>query len=137
MGFRAAALVLLLAIHPSPAPAQAAAPITLLVSQGGKEIGREVFTLSQGRGRGAPGMTLSATARYPASTATTRLTAVLEWTPEFAIAKFQLDLESPEGSTVILAAGSLRTPRPRRAGCPRQPRQRTSPPRVICATGGR
>jgi hypothetical protein len=106
MGFRAAALVLLLAFHATPAPAQAPGPTTLEVSQGGKETGREEFTLSKGRGRGAPGMTLSATARYPATTATTKLTAVLEWTPEFAIAKFQLDVESPEGSTVILAAGS-------------------------------
>jgi hypothetical protein len=106
MGLRAAALLLLLAHQPPQALAQADAPITLIVKQGGKEIGREDFTLSQGRGRGAAGSTLSATARYPASGPTTRLTAVLERTAEFAIAKFQLDVDSPSGTTVILAAGS-------------------------------
>ena len=106
MGLRAAALLLLLAHQTPPALAQAEPPVTLIVTQGGKEIGREDFTLTKGRGRGAPGTTLSATARYPATAAVTRLTAQLERTPEFAIAKFQLDVESPSGTTVILAAGS-------------------------------
>jgi len=106
MGLRAAALLLLLAHQTSPALAQADAPITLIVKQGDKEIGRENFTLTKGRGRGAAGSTLSATAGYPANAPTTRLSAVLERTAEFAIAKFQLDVESPSGTTVILAAGS-------------------------------
>lgn len=106
MAVRAAALCLLLAHQASPALAQAPAPVTLVVTQGGREIGREDFTLTPGRGRGAPGTTLSATARYPATVPTTRLTAVLERTPESAIAKFQLDVESPSGTTVILAAGT-------------------------------
>lgn len=106
MAVRAAALLLLLAHQTTPVRAQADAPVTLIVTQGGKEIGREDFTLTKGRGRGAPGTTLSATARYPATAATTRLTAQLERTPEFAIAKFQVDVESPSGTTVILAAGS-------------------------------
>jgi hypothetical protein len=102
MAVRAAALWLLLASRASPAPAQAADPIALVVTEGGKEIGREEFTLTQGRGRGAAGTTLAATARYPAAMPTTRLAALLE----SAIAKFQLDVESPGGTTVILAAGS-------------------------------
>ncbi|HEY7482410.1 MAG TPA: hypothetical protein VH680_17995 [Gemmatimonadales bacterium] len=106
MGYRAAALVLLLAHQVTPVSAQADAPITLVITEGGKEIGREDFTLVRGRGRGAPGTTLSATARYPATSPTTRLTAQLERTPEFAIAKFQLDVEAASGTTVILAAGS-------------------------------
>jgi hypothetical protein len=106
MALRAAALLLLLALQTSPALAQADAPITLIVTQGGKEIGREDFTLIKGRGRGAAGTTLSATASYPSATPTTRLTAVLERTAEFAIAKFQLDVQGPGGTTVILAAGS-------------------------------
>jgi hypothetical protein len=106
MALRAAALLLLLAHQTSPALAQAEASISLIVQQGGKEVGREDFTLTKGRGRGATGSTLSATARYPATGPTTRLTAVLERTAEFAIAKFQLDVESPSGTTVILAAGS-------------------------------
>jgi hypothetical protein len=108
MAVRAAALCLLLAHQASPALAQAAAtpPITLIVTEGGKEVGREEFTLTQGRGRGASGTTLTAMAKYPAAMPTTRLMAQLERTPESAIAKFQLDVESPSGTTVILAAGS-------------------------------
>jgi len=106
MAVRAAALCLLLAHQVSPALAQAAAPITLIVSEGPKEIGREEFTLTSGRGRGASGTTLTATAKYPATVPTTRLTALLERTPESAIAKFQLDVESSSGTTVILAAGT-------------------------------
>ncbi len=106
MAVRAAALCLLLAHQASPALAQAATPISLVITQDGREIGREDFTLTSGRGRGAPGTTLSATARYPATVPTTRLTALLERTPTSAVAKFQLDVESPSGPTVILAAGS-------------------------------
>ena len=106
MAVRAAALCLLLAHQAYPALAQAPGPVNLIVTQDGKEIGRESFTLAPGRGRGAPGTTLSATARYPATGPTTRLTALLERTPESAIAKFQLDVEGPEGTTVILAAGT-------------------------------
>jgi hypothetical protein len=106
MAVRAAALCLLLAHQVSPVLAQAAAPITLVVSEGDKEIGREEFTLTSGRGRGASGTTLTAMAKYPATMPTTRLTALLERTPESAIAKFQLDVESSSGTTVILAAGS-------------------------------
>jgi hypothetical protein len=106
MGVRAAALVLLLASPITSLVAQDGSPITLSITQGGKEIGREELTLTTGRGRGASGSTLSATARYPAVSPTKRLTVLLERTPEFAIAKFQLDVESPEGTTVILAAGS-------------------------------
>jgi hypothetical protein len=106
MAVRAAAFCLLLAHQASPALAQAAAPFTLVITQDGREIGREDFSLRPGRGRGAPGTTLSATARYPATVPTTRLTAQLERTPESAVAKFQLDVESPSGTTVILAAGT-------------------------------
>jgi hypothetical protein len=106
MAVRAAALCLLLAHQASPALAQDAAPITLVVIQNGREIGREDFSLTPGRGRGSSGTTLKATAGYPATAPTTRLTALLERTPESAIAKFQLDVDGPEGTTVILAAGS-------------------------------
>jgi hypothetical protein len=78
----------------------------LVVEQGGREIGREEFTLRQGRGRGAPGNTLLAAARYPSENPSLRLAATLERTPESALAKFQLDVDGPNGTTVILAAGS-------------------------------
>jgi hypothetical protein len=71
MGLRTAALLLLL-LNPSVLAAAQQAPATvLLVRQGGREIGREEFTLSQGRGRGAPGTTLTATAKYPPNAPTT------------------------------------------------------------------
>jgi hypothetical protein len=49
---------------------------------------------------------LSAVARYPAKNPTLRLAATLERTPESALAKFQLEVQGPNGNTVILAAGS-------------------------------
>jgi hypothetical protein len=78
----------------------------LVVMQGGQEIGREEFTLRASRGRGLPGSSLIAAARYPANGPTTRLAATLERTPDSALAKFQLDVESAGAVTVILAAGS-------------------------------
>jgi hypothetical protein len=77
----------------------------LVIEQGGKEIGREEFTLRQGR-RGALGSSLIATARYPATNPTLKLAAALERTPEGALAKFQLEVDGPNGTMVILAAGS-------------------------------
>ena len=100
------AAVLLLLVPAGQALGQEASPTKLVIQQGGKEIGREEFTLQPGRGRGAPGSSLHATARYPASNPTQRLAATLERTPESSLAKFQLEVEGPNGPTVILAAGS-------------------------------
>src|SRR5919112_1504129 len=101
---RLAAVLLMLA---PAAQTWAQEPTTkLVIHQAGREIGREEFTLTQGRGRGAPGSSLHATASYPTNNPTLRLGAVLERTPESALAKFQLDVEGPGGPTVILAAGS-------------------------------
>jgi hypothetical protein len=47
-----------------------------------------------------------AVSRYPAANPLLKVAATLERTPEFALAKFQLDVEGPNGTTVILAAGS-------------------------------
>lgn len=100
------AAVLLLLCPLGHALAQEGAEIKLVIQQGGREIGREEFSLTGGRGRGAPGTTLRANARYPANNPTLRLAATLERTNESALAKFQLDVEGPKGTTVILAAGS-------------------------------
>jgi hypothetical protein len=99
-------VLLLLLVHAVPALCQEKLETKLVVQQGGREIGREEFSLRQGRGQGQPGSTLIAAARYPATNPNTRLAATLERTPEFALAKFQLDVEGPSGTTVILAAGS-------------------------------
>ena len=78
----------------------------LTIQQAGQEIGREEFTFRPTRARGLPGSTIIAAARYPATGPTTRLAATLERTPDSALAKFQLDVESNGVVTVILAAGS-------------------------------
>src|SRR6266853_4305293 len=102
---RNAAPYLVMMLHGLPAAHQ---PLEtkLVIQQGSRETGREEFTLRQTRGRGLPGTTIIAAARYPASAPTTQLAATLERTPEPALAKFQLDVESAGAVTVILAAGS-------------------------------
>jgi hypothetical protein len=100
------AAVLLVLAPAGRALAQETNETKLVIEQGGREVGREEFTLTRGRGRGAPGTTLRAMARYPANSTTLRIAAALERTQEFTLAKFQLDVEGPNGPTVILAAGS-------------------------------
>lgn len=102
---RSAALLVLM-LHALPAAAQEPLETKLVVTQGGQEIGREEFTLRPTRARGLPGTTIIAAARYPSTAPTTRLAATLERTPEPALAKFQLDVESAGAVTIILAAGS-------------------------------
>src|SRR5687767_2984945 len=98
--------VVLLLLPVGQAAAQEGLDTKLVIEEGGRETGREEFTLRPGRGRGAPGSTLIALARYPATNPRLRLASTLERTPESALAKFQLDVEGPTGTTVILAAGS-------------------------------
>jgi hypothetical protein len=100
------AVLLLMVLPLLPAAAQERLETKLVVTQGGREIGREEFTLRATRGRGLPGTTIIAAARYPSISPTTRLAATLERTPDSALAKFQLDVESAGAVTVILAAGS-------------------------------
>ena len=100
------AAVLLLLSSAGRGFAQEPLETKLVIQQGGREIGREVFTLRGGRARGAPGTTLTAAAYYPLKNPELKLTAGLERTAEYALAKFQLEVEGPAGTTVILAAGS-------------------------------
>jgi hypothetical protein len=100
------AAVLLLSLPAGQALAQDALETKLVVAQEGRETGQEEFSLRPGRGRGAPGSTLVAVSRYPATNPLLKVAATLERTPEFALAKFQLDVEGPNGTTIILAAGS-------------------------------
>jgi hypothetical protein len=100
------AAVLLLLAPAGRVQAQEVAEVKLVIQQDGREIGREDYHLTGGRGRGAPGSTLRANAHYPANNPTLRIAANLERTAESSLAKFQLDVEGPNGPTVILAAGS-------------------------------
>jgi hypothetical protein len=106
VALRRVVLPLLLMLQGAPVYSQDTGAIELRVEERGQETGRESFSLQQGRARGAPGSTLTAQARYPGMAPTTQLQAVLERTPDFSLAKFQLEVESPNGPTVILAAGS-------------------------------
>ena len=100
------AVLLLLMTQATPAVGQERPEVKLHLQQGGRETGREEFSLRTSRARGLPGSTIVAAARYPATNPTTQLTATLERTPEGALAKFQLDVESGGVVTVILAAGT-------------------------------
>lgn len=98
--------ILMMVLPVLQAAAQEPLQTKLVVTQHGREIGREEFTLRPSRARGLPGSTIIAAARYPATGPVTRLAATLERTPESTLAKFQLDVESAGAVTVILAAGS-------------------------------
>ena len=100
------AAVLLMLAPAGQALAQEGTDVKLAIEQGGREIGREEFSLTPGRGLGATGTTLRANARYPADHPTLRLGATLERSADASLAKFQLDVQGPNGPTVILAAGS-------------------------------
>jgi hypothetical protein len=86
--------------------AQGADDVTLVVQQNGREIGRETFTLRAARARGVAGTTIISSARYPAASPALNLATTIERTPDFALAKFQMDVDSGGAGTVILAAGS-------------------------------
>ncbi|MGH7629423.1 MAG: hypothetical protein ACREOF_08525 [Gemmatimonadales bacterium] len=88
---------------PAAATAQDTPTVRLTIQRNGREIGREEYsvrTTTPGRGT-----SLSTTARYP-GTPPTQVSATLERSPESGIAKFELDVQGPEGPLIILAAGS-------------------------------
>ena len=100
---RALLACLLLVRVPSGA-AQQSFDHTLSIQQGGKEIGREDYSVRPGTRAGAGA--ILARARYPASNPTLQIGATQERADDGTIAKFELDVQAPEGNTVILAAGS-------------------------------
>ncbi len=97
-----ALLACLLLVRVPPGAAQQPSDHTLSIQQGGKEIGREDYSIRPGTGAG----TILARARYPASNPTLQIGATEERAADGTIAKFELDVQAPEGNTVILAAGS-------------------------------
>lgn len=103
---RSAALLMMLLPVLQAAAQEPPLETKLVITQAGQEIGREEFTVRSTRGRGLPGSTIIAAARYPANGPILRLAATLERTPDSALAKFQLDVDSGGAVTIILAAGS-------------------------------
>jgi hypothetical protein len=84
--------------------AQQAYDNALTVEQGGKETGREEYSIQRGSGQSAT--IIKAHARYPATSPTLQIALTEERSPTAGIAKFELDVQAPEGNVVILAAGS-------------------------------
>jgi hypothetical protein len=76
----------------------------LSIQQGGKETGREEYSIQRGSGSGPT--VIRAQARYPATSPTLQIGVTEERSPTAGIAKFELDVQAPEGNIVILAAGS-------------------------------
>ncbi|HLS47737.1 MAG TPA: hypothetical protein VK012_04415 [Gemmatimonadales bacterium] len=93
-----AALLVALA---TPAAAQRSSG-TYIIQRGGSEIGREQFTLEDGA-RDRSGTSLTVSARYPGSGATS---ALLVRTPDGQLSRFQLDVGGEAGTTTFLAAGA-------------------------------
>lgn len=99
------ALLACLLVLPTPAVvAQQTPDHVLSVVQGGREVGREQYSIQRG-GR-AGGVVLTARARYPASYPTEQIALTEERSPDGGISKFELDVQAPDGNVVILAAGS-------------------------------
>jgi hypothetical protein len=103
---RVATAVFLLFLPAVAIAAQGTDDVTLVVQQNSREIGRETFSLRATRARGVAGSTLISSARYPTASPALSLATTIERTPDFALAKFQMDIDSGGAGTVILAAGS-------------------------------
>lgn len=99
---RLAALLLVLAVQ--PAFAQAGGRV-LVVSRGGAEIGREQFTLTDGRDRDAAGSTLVISSAYPGESPVQNLDVKLQRDAAGQLILFQMDVKGAAGTTHILAAG--------------------------------
>jgi len=99
-----ALLACLLLVRAVPLPAQETFDQTLSIQQGGKEIGREDYSVRPGSRTGA--IVITARSRYPATNPTTLIRATQERASDGGIAKFELDVQQPEGNVIILAAGS-------------------------------
>lgn len=99
---RLAALLLVLAVQ--PAFAQAGGRV-LVVSRGGAEIGREQFTLTDGRDRDAAGSTLVISSSYPGESPVQNLDVKLQRDEAGQLILFQMDVKGTAGTTHILAAG--------------------------------
>lgn len=101
------ALGALLATGAAPAAAQAPSEGTLVVQQGGREIGREEVVIRRGTpASGADGTTLAVNARYPASSPSIRIDATLDRNAAGEMEKFLLRGDTPEGPTQASAAGA-------------------------------
>jgi len=88
----------------TPAFPQQAFDNVLSIQQGGKETGREEYSIQRGSDSGPT--VIKAQARYPATSPTLQIGLTEERSPTAGIAKFELDVQAPEGNIVILAAGS-------------------------------
>ncbi|HEU4699265.1 MAG TPA: hypothetical protein VFS40_08800 [Gemmatimonadales bacterium] len=105
----AASLALLVsgAVAARPATAQGGRAGTLVVQQGGREIGREEVSLRRTQGRdGVTGSTLQVTSRYPNVSPAVQITTSLDRGADGQLEKFVLEGQTAEGPARVLAAGA-------------------------------
>ena len=72
------------------------------IHQGRNELGRETFSVLQGRGRGLPGTTLATTADYPTRAPDRSITVLLSRTPEGIVTAFQVESVGRRDTTRVL-----------------------------------
>lgn len=96
---------------PAPLAAQRVEDTAWHIHQGRNELGRETFSVLQGRGRGLPGTTLATTADYPSRAPDRSITVLLSRTPEGSVTAFQIESVSRRDTTRVLGevAGSRLT----------------------------
>ena len=96
---------------PAPLAAQRIEDTSWHIHQGRSELGRETFSVLQGRGRGLPGTTLATTADYPARAPDRSITVLLSRTPEGTVSAFQIESVSRRDTPRVLGevAGSRLT----------------------------
>lgn len=107
---RAVYLTLVLFL-PVPLAAQRVEDTSWHIHQGRTELGRETFSVLQGRGRGLPGTTLATTADYPSRAPDRSITVLLSRTPEGSVTAFQIESVNRRDTTRVLGevAGSRLT----------------------------
>lgn len=90
----------------SQLPAQVIDEGVFSIRRDGKEIGREKFTISSGRGPDGKtaGVTISTVARYPSAAPTTTITAVLERSLTGQFTVFQAEYRAPGVDEQFLGA---------------------------------
>ncbi len=89
-----ALLACCLVLWGTPAFPQQAFDNVLSIQQGGKETGREEYSIQRGIGSGPT--VIKAQARYPTTSPTLQIGLTEERSPTAGIAKFELDVQAPE-----------------------------------------
>jgi len=103
-------LALVALLSPAASAAQAIDEGSLSIRLDGREIGREEFVISSGRGPDgrSAGTTIASTARYPALDADAEIRGVLERNPAGVVTVFQLEFDGERVSERYLGGQDRR-----------------------------